>query len=77
MKDELSRRKFLADSLSVTAAVPFLALVGASACKSEAPAEKPAEKPAEGGAADGAKPAEGALLFAPAARHLRREGRCL
>lgn len=30
--DELSRRSFLSKTMSVTAAVPFLALVGAAAC---------------------------------------------
>lgn len=44
--DEVSRRRFLGDSMSVAAAVPFLALVGAAACKSDAPADAPVDKPA-------------------------------
>lgn len=53
---EVTRRKFLNDSMTVAAAVPFLALVGATACKDE-PAQtatpEPADKPAEPAAAQG------------------------
>ena len=46
--DEVSRRRFLYESLSVSAAVPFLALVGASGCEKE---EAAPAAPAEGGSA--------------------------
>ena len=53
-RDELTRRLFLSKTLSVTAAVPFLALVGPG-CKDEAPAEAPKE--GGGGEAAPAEPA--------------------
>ncbi len=50
--DEMNRRTFLSNTLSVTAAVPFLALVGAAACKEpavEAPVKTTGAAPAATG----------------------------